>query len=160
VADVYRWESPGRAADPILGAPAFRVTDPIACTCAFGFRFDASFVMAALHQLGVRWSWPYLSISTGTQVTFVRLFGGTDPLVDHLGRPAGIAARSYDGPAFSATGVMDLPLSSAAYALAAIPPGAGLVYVAVPLRNVGFFEPAYVLPDGRIVSALTQDELA
>ena len=52
-----------------------------------------------------------------------------------------------------------LPLTSAEYRLASPPAGAGLVYVGVIAGAFGFFEPAYQLPDGQVVTALTADEL-
>lgn len=71
------------------------------------------------------------------------------------------ATATLDG--YAVLGVRDcwlsLPRTTSFYKLAAAPQGARLVYVAVPDGAVGYFEPAYRLPDGSVVTALTPDEL-
>lgn len=54
---------------------------------------------------------------------------------------------------------LGFPRSTSFYRLAAAPNGAQLLYVAVLDGTVGYFEPAYRLPDGSVVTALTPDEL-
>ncbi len=51
------------------------------------------------------------------------------------------------------------PLQAVVYRLRPAPAGASLVYVAVPDGATGYFEPAYLLPDGTLEPALTPDEL-
>jgi hypothetical protein len=76
---------------------------------------------------------------------------------------AGGAPMTVDGYPVAGTGpggCADLgPLTSESYLLAAPPAGATLVYVAVPDGAYGYLEPAFKLPDGDVITALTPDEL-
>ena len=51
------------------------------------------------------------------------------------------------------------PLTGSVYRLVPAPHGSTLAYVAVPDGAIGYFEPVYLLPGGKIESALTPDEL-
>lgn len=77
-------------------------------------------------------------------------------------RPAGECpppAQLNGYPVLGGSGPCGQPVESAPYRLAAAPAGAELVYVGVSDGTFGYFEPAFRLPGGSIVSALTPDEL-
>lgn len=84
-------------------------------------------------------------------------FDGGDPTFHCPPSPPSPTLGGYPLLGFDCFG--NLALTRAMYRLAAPPAGARLVYVAVPDGSVTYFEPAYHLPDGRVVTALTLDEL-
>lgn len=162
-APVYRWATPaGATIDYTFGAPTFSVSRQPGAGCATPVSNGPGLEQTAaadLHQAGVNWTWPYTVVTSGSAVRFVRLFDGSAEFLDRGGEPSGIAVQVGGCDYFRATGLLDLPLASAAYRLAAAPSGSSLVYVAVPDGSSGYFEPAFLLPDGSVVTALAPDEL-